>query len=418
MTKGVTLSEDQISTFKKMLIDSENPGSILRDFETCLEFIRNEGGIPASGKHNLFAISLLPELNDKMSHPIKIDMTRPQQKSYPNINGLYLLLRTTGLIFVKQTGKKQLLVLDEQLLDSWKALNLTERYFSLLRAWFWYGNEETVGENKGRGYFDQLYRCMNFFKEIPQKGIEILDQVSSEESLRYYPGIYNLALMELFGMVEVHSAPPSPGKGWKIKRIKKTEWGNALAGSLIESVMNCLDIYENKTEEELKNFDASEYWISLVRPYFKEWNNLLESPEPEFRNSVHIFKVSLGKAWKRIAVAGDCFMNELSGSILDAFDFDRDHLYRFSYKDRYGVTSHVDHPFSHDFEGDSADEVKVGDLPLSPGMKMTFLYDFGDDWEFEMLVENTDADMKIKAPSVLESKGKAPAQYQDFDSWE
>ena len=91
MTKDMTLSEDQISIFKKMTIDSENPGSILRDFETCLEFIGNEGGIPASGKHNLFAISLLPELNDKMSHPIKIDMTRPMKKSYPNINDIILL---------------------------------------------------------------------------------------------------------------------------------------------------------------------------------------------------------------------------------------------------------------------------------------------------------------------------------------
>ena len=166
MTKSVTLSEDQISSLKKIIIDFENTGSILRDFETCLEFIENKGGIPANGKHNLFAISLLPELNEKMTHPMKIDMARPMQKSYPNINGLYLLLRTTGLIFVKQTGKKQLFVLDEQLLDSWKALNQTERYISLLRAWWWHGNEDTIGENKGRGYFDLLYRCMNFFMKL------------------------------------------------------------------------------------------------------------------------------------------------------------------------------------------------------------------------------------------------------------
>ena len=111
-------------------------------------------------------------------------------------------------------------------------------------------------------------------------------------------------------------------------------------------------------------------------------------------------------------------MDKLSSSNLDAFAFDNDHLYCFSYKDRYGVTNHINHSFSNDFEGYSADEIRVGDLPLSPGMKMTFIYDFGDEWEFEILVENTDAAMKINAPKLLESKGKAPEQYQDYDSWE
>lgn len=105
MTKDMVLSERLIHTFRNMIIDDEQPGSLLRDFETCLEFIGNKGKVPASGKHNLFLISILSELNDKMTNPLKIDLARPQQKSYPNLNGLYLLLRTTGLVIVKNEGK-------------------------------------------------------------------------------------------------------------------------------------------------------------------------------------------------------------------------------------------------------------------------------------------------------------------------
>jgi hypothetical protein len=57
-----------------------------------------------------------------------------------------LLLRASGLSQVKQLGKKQTLVLDEAVLQSWTKLNLTERYFTLLEAWMILGNEEILGE--------------------------------------------------------------------------------------------------------------------------------------------------------------------------------------------------------------------------------------------------------------------------------
>ncbi len=36
-------------------------------------------------------------MNERLSEPIQLDLKRPQQKSYPPINGLYLLLRASGL---------------------------------------------------------------------------------------------------------------------------------------------------------------------------------------------------------------------------------------------------------------------------------------------------------------------------------
>jgi len=50
-------------------------------------------------------------------------------------------------------------------------------------------------------------------------------------------------------------------------------------------------------------------------------------------------------------------------AILDAFDFDSDHMYRFSYNDRFGRTLSVDHPYIA-LESDNvlADRIKVGDL--------------------------------------------------------
>jgi len=47
---------------------------------------------------------------------------------------------------------------------------------------------------------------------------------------------------------------------------------------------------------------------------------------------------------------------------------------------------------------------------------MTFLFDFGDEWEFEVTLEEVGpVDRRIKKPKLLEAHGKAPVQYQ---SWE
>jgi hypothetical protein len=67
-------------------------------------------------------------------------------------------------------------------------------------------------------------------------------------------------------------------------------------------------------------------------------------------------------------------------------------------------------------EAPFADEVRVGDLGLKPGEAMTYLYDFGDQWEFGVLLERIEpADPKIGAPKVVESHGVAPEQYPSWD---
>jgi hypothetical protein len=69
-------------------------------------------------------------------------------------------------------------------------------------------------------------------------------------------------------------------------------------------------------------------------------------------------------------------------------------------------------------EGPWAHEVRVGDLPLQVGQSMTFVYDFGDWWEFGVTLEGIDADMKIDGPTVLESHGEPPEQYPDWGAGE
>ena len=47
---------------------------------------------------------------------------------------------------------------------------------------------------------------------------------------------------------------------------------------------------------------------------------------------------------------------------------------------------------------------------------MQLLYDFGDNWQFTVKLERIEPPgAKAKGPRILESHGKAPSQYPDWE---
>ncbi|MBI4642015.1 MAG: hypothetical protein HY731_15095 [Candidatus Tectomicrobia bacterium] len=210
-----SLKPEYQEVLRNQRVDDNGPGTILHDFEIVLDFVGSQV-IKVSEAYNLLPILLLPELNARLTHPIQIGIKRPQQKSYPHINGLYLLLRATGLAFVEGTGTKQTLVLDEAVLQSWRSLNATERYCTLLEAWIIRSRPEIVGED--RGWFDRpLPKCSRFFQQIPAQGLKIAGNRDWMNELTYDPGFYTLALLELYRVLPLTS--PNGAIIWLFQRL-------------------------------------------------------------------------------------------------------------------------------------------------------------------------------------------------------
>ncbi|MFO7684342.1 MAG: plasmid pRiA4b ORF-3 family protein, partial [Chloroflexota bacterium] len=98
--------------------------------------------------------------------------------------------------------------------------------------------------------------------------------------------------------------------------------------------------------------------------------------------------------------------------ILKSVKFDNDHLHQFSYQNRFGTIERVNHSYMD--EGPYTDERQIGDLPLRIGQTMVFLFDFGDNWEFDVTLEEVDEEKTLAKPVILESKGAAPPQYRSW----
>lgn len=196
------------------------------DFEALLSFIGREG-VSVSDKRDFLAGELLAQLNARMSHPVELGLKRPQQKSYPNIQGLYMLLRATGLALVKERGPGKRLVLDETALQSWRSLNATERYFTLLEAWLLRGRPEIIGEHAG--FLDMsIINWAEFFKRFPDEGLKVAGDRDQEFRIVYSPGLYVVALLDLFGFLFVQHGQPEAGKGWRITAVRRTPFGDAM----------------------------------------------------------------------------------------------------------------------------------------------------------------------------------------------
>nr|MBS0021318.1 hypothetical protein [Gammaproteobacteria bacterium] len=410
---------EQIKGFEAQDFERRAPGALLRDFETLLSLIGDQG--MAVTPAHLFTMNCLETINRSLTHPLELRLKRAAQKSYPYINGLYLLLRATGISWIDTQPKKPLLKLDPIVLESWRSLNGAERYFALLKAWWGRASDEMLGESRG-WQAHVLEKAIDFFERFPETGTLTIETPQDADSLRYYPGFYNLALMEGFGLLEVRVKPPAESRGWLPERIRMLDWGQVLLGSYARFIRQSLSAESGSANRGLgfmalfEPLERFERWSRAVRPAIKGWRADLKIPGSAFQPGRHVFKVSLGTAcWRRIAIPGKDYLDELAQTILDAFDFDSDHLYHFSYKDRFGCTIEIDHPYLAGHSDNAlTDAVKVGEIPLTKGMRMAFLFDFGDQWEFVIETESVDAGPAITQPQVLEKHGEAPSQYGDW----
>lgn len=391
-------------------ITNETPGSILHDFQVLLDFVTEESPQLTAG--HLLPMKVLTTLNERLSRRIRHGLSRPQQKSYPHINGLFLLLRASGLTLVDASGRKPVLEVDPIVLESWRGLNPDERYFALLESWLLRGDGEIIGEQEiPIALRPPHYLWSNFVQSLEKQDWREEHWV---ERVRYWPGLYNFAIMELFGFVIVEDAAVVPQKGWQIANVQGTEWGEALLLLILQyatySWKALSDFSPHEKQPEILTSDI----ISIVQPYRPQCQHALLLPNTGFQDGLFIFKVMLNTdIWRMISIPAQNNLDDLSKAILDAYRFDRSHLYRYIYPTRFGTHVEVNHPYLE--RGLATNQMRIGDLPERPGFQMVFNYDFGDDWYFYLQLEKIEPpDPSIKHYKIGKRQGKSPAQYDDW----
>ncbi|MCL5097498.1 MAG: plasmid pRiA4b ORF-3 family protein, partial [Candidatus Omnitrophica bacterium] len=392
------------------------PGTILKDIEAFIEFVGPDGLITKSRNASVPA-DRLSELNQKISHPIALNLKRALLRDYPNLAGLFILLRVMDLLQLQ--GKR--LTLCPEALGFWRSLNPTEQYFALLEALLFHAHSSVLGNERSREDA-QAFRPVTFFLcRLSSRWLKF-DFYESSYTLAKRGDIWpwNLFLQQQLGLIDIRSAEFSEKErqyghnhSWLIGAARLTKWGTAIAWALreiyeqekakaMEEEANETAAGEGERQLELdeppfppaserSETDASDgldedigtdqapeesepaACFGVLQPvfqlYFPEWQKVYAPPKREAPTGTHIFKVSLpqwyrgsGGVWRRLAVPPEATLDELAGAILDAFKFDDDHPYDFRYRDHRGRSRVYNHPFTD--EGPHTTEITIGGIEL------------------------------------------------------
>lgn len=392
--------------YNKIKIDNkeiilEGKETIVEDINRVLYYIQNNKILATKGKQ-YFAIKHIKELNAILVDPIDVFSTRPAQKTYPNINGIYLILRTMGMLTFKVSKKETVMSVNEKLLKSWQSLNFTEQYFTLLENWLIHSKpRETI---EGSCMSLPLAEVIRFFTYGQNSSTERMI-----ENLNFFPEYYNIALAKMFGFIELSTTAPNKKIRWNIVDIE-----------LNPLVKQILELIKPKDDHGLMklvlNPPSRGYSKEIFAPYCKDFKNLLEYPKEQEKNGIFRLKMSLGKVYRTIDVSSETNFQSLASIILELFNFDNDHLYEFRLLDNFGQQVSIKHPEMPLDEGKAwADEFSLKNLPLEEQNSFTFIFDFGDWWEFDIFIEKIVEGESMDDFKLIKSVGKAPKQYPDYD---
>lgn len=134
-------------------------------------------------------------------------------------------------------------------------------------------------------------------------------------------------------------------------------------------------------------------------------------------NSSVVLSVSIGKGcYRHIQLSLNETLEELADTIIWAFDFCNDHAHAFFMDNKAwsNCNCYFMAEVDEDDEYPHTCDVKLSKLGLQKDDKFKFIFDFGDEWEFQCKVlriidEDTDDAM------IIRMVGAPPEQYPEYE---
>ena len=165
------------------------------------------------------------------------------------------------------------------------------------------------------------------------------------------------------------------------------------------------------------NIDPKDCIDALDRTFGNEETKNPKLETNNMKEFVEMFKAWKG-TWRKIELKATDTLEGLHEAIQDAIGWDNDHLYSFFMDNKFNSRD-FDAEYTCPFEPEgrkTVDKAKVGMFGFKKGQKFAYLFDFGDGHRFEVdVIDFGTVDKNKDYPIILDSKGKAPEQYPDYE---
>ncbi|XJZ28095.1 plasmid pRiA4b ORF-3 family protein [Bacillota bacterium Lsc_1132] len=428
------------------------PSSLVYNFNQFMDYIVNHP-VQLTKKMQYISRKHLRQINERMTVKAENTTSYSEQEMYPLIH-FFHFLGLSGRLLEKVPGKAGQLQL--KVTDRYKLfieLTDTEKYFFLLET-FWVdvnwdmlmgddshrlsiGFSEVFSElsQEKSGYrlliWDNgkiartniaywLYNWNYFLLYFEWLGFWVCEK--NQEHIKEYGRkssyFANAITLTTFGAEMIPILLVSRNlNSWNIpmRRINNREV-NPIPGSKLEHIefLNLPRGIKNKIMNNVTKDQSSEPFLQPFAELFPkaELVHTLPRSNMEFTKGIFTFKISFARGiWRKVVLSSTHTMDDLHEVILEAFQFDNDHLYSFFMDGRKWSQDCIASPYD-DYGHPDASRVQIGSIGLQPQQKFLYLYDYGDEWTFIVEVDHIDEkDFEPFASYVAEEKGEAPEQY-------
>ena len=129
-----------------------------------------------------------------------------------------------------------------------------------------------------------------------------------------------------------------------------------------------------------------------------------------FQFRIQLKNIQKPPVWRRVIVPESFTFEQFHVVIQESFGWGNYHLFQFS-PAGYGSEPVIAIPSDDDWEKPTknASKTRLSSVFKSENQKYTYIYDFGDDWEHNILLEEILPDTALKA-SCLAGKGACPPE--------
>lgn len=409
------------------------PINFTEDFKTFINFIQNNQ-VKLTKTQQQLSKKVLVDLYPLMSEP-KLEVTPSKtQEGYPLLHLFFVLALQLQLIR-KTAGKggTYATVLPTRV-AAYQQLTAVEQYLVLLQC-FWEKLDWSMLE-KRQSYLvqkniDVLFENLQNYranKKITIKSDPLIDRFLYDfDHFLFYFSYFG------FWQVEYDDQTVNAGKYFIAKTIilkplfKQLEkaltknWRDHREGKYrdddrLDSFLSLIGVDPSLVKKQNKTKKKEIIPLAkLLKPLFPgaDMNNIFLNNENKFVAGVYRLKVKFNKnCWRTLQLSSSHTLLDLHRLIQRSFEFNDDHLYSF-YMDGKEYSRNC-YNCPEDNQGPFVNEAKIGSLDLFEGQRFLYLFDFGDEWMFDIELLTISEGIDLCEARIIEAKGEAPLQYEDY----
>lgn len=451
--------EKKSSTYSTSLSASQFPDQFIIDVNIFLAYC-SDTSISLTKTNQTLSRKHLQQLNEILSVKAESANTYSSQEFYPYIDFIFQIMLTGRLVEI-HTNRKNLIPRDSDRLTSFKEFTDSEKYCFLLET-FWVDmdwdelllnntNQVTTAhvpvftvlypgeENKkwnivnpktatGELLSLETQYWQHFFQYFEWFGLWICEPDTERIETHYRKNSYcakNLAVTNLGKQIMPILLTDRSLQLWNISLRKLFGLYDWIPGKPSEYIHD-----HGMTSKDAKKLAIVSHEDQSMQPFYLPFVPLfaegtltktLPRIQNSFQSGAYTLSVKYNKTiWRKIKLPATATMDDVHNEILDAYQFDDDHLYSF-FTDGKKWSKHCIASPNDISESPDASKIQIGSIGMLKTQPLLYLYDYGDEWMFTVVLEEIDEqNTQNFEPYLIEAKGESPQQYfyeEDEEEW-